>query len=131
MWECCSKMMLAGVFFRTHPRNPRIPRNPQIPRNPRKWCHEVRFRCLLPRTPVGQDDGSLSKLPQMTNSQPCTAQQPEHTVRSSLVGVANHLAWAFVSFTYTWCRMLVHASGAAQPQDLASPQASPWSPRNE
>ena len=42
-----------GVVFGTHPQNPR------------KWCHEVRFRCLLPRAPVGQDDGSLSKLPQI------------------------------------------------------------------
>ena len=56
MWECCSKLMLAGVIFGTHPRNPR---------NPRQWCHEVRFRCLLPRAPVGQDDGSLGRLPQM------------------------------------------------------------------
>ena len=54
-------MMLAGVVFGTHPRNPR---------NSRKWCHEVRFRCLLPRAPVGQDDGSLSKLPQMIREWP-------------------------------------------------------------
>ena len=45
-----------GVFFGTHPWNLR---------NPRKWCHEVRFRCLLPRTLAGQDDGRLSKLPQI------------------------------------------------------------------
>ena len=44
-----------GVVFGTHPQNPR---------NPWKWCHEVRIRCLLPRAPVGQDDGRLSKLPQ-------------------------------------------------------------------
>ena len=36
------------------------------PRNPRKWCQEVLSRPLLPRAPVGQDDGSLSKLPQTT-----------------------------------------------------------------
>ena len=47
------------MVFGTHPRNPRNPRNPRM------WCHEVRFRCLLPRAPVGQDDGSLSKLPQI------------------------------------------------------------------
>ena len=37
-------------------------------RDPRKWCQEVLFRPLLPRAPVGQDDGSLSKLPQISGS---------------------------------------------------------------
>ena len=59
-------MMLWEWFCGTHPQNPRNPWNPRNPQNPRKWCHEVRFRCLLPRAPVGQDDGSLSKLPQIT-----------------------------------------------------------------
>ena len=48
----------------THPRNRRNPRSRRNPRNPRKWCQEVLFRPLVPRTPVGQDGGSLSKLPQ-------------------------------------------------------------------
>ena len=48
-----------GVVFGNHPQNPR---------NPQKWCHEARFRCLLPRAPVAQDDGSLSKLPQNMSS---------------------------------------------------------------
>ena len=47
----------SGVCFGTHPRNPRYPW---------KWCQEVLFRPLLPRAPVGPDDGSLSKLPQIT-----------------------------------------------------------------
>ena len=38
---------------------------PRNPRNPQKWCQEVLLRPLLPRAPVGQDDVSLSKLPQM------------------------------------------------------------------
>ena len=45
-------------------------------RGPWTWCHEVRFRCLLPRAPVGQDDGSLSKLPQ-TNTEILTRKTSE------------------------------------------------------
>ena len=84
VWECCSQMMLWEWFFGTHPWNPRNPRNPQ---NRRKWCHEVRFRCLLPRAPVGQDDGSLSKLPQ-TITKPCGHQSKPTMIPNQVPTVA-------------------------------------------
>ena len=55
----CGLLQLIPRIPRIRPWNPRNPRNLRNPRNPWKWCQEVLFRPLLPRAPVGQDDGSL------------------------------------------------------------------------